>query len=349
MTIFPRLGSMLLKLDQIIAHSGLGFSASEGVLLSFLFHGIFDDLGDSDSEVGGPQQGITVGMFESFVEYFHRHSYTFVSPNEVAHGLDSSGKYVLITFDDGYFSNTKALPVLERYGIPAALFVSTDHVLQGKAFWWDVVDRESLKRRVSQKRLNRVHENLKRLRTEDAEAFVHSEFGHQALRPLGDRDRPFTLPELREVAKHPLISLGNHTSNHDILTNYSVGEMRAQIENAQQIISSIVGKAPNFIAYPTGEISDSILEAALSAGIQFGLSVSPGRNRLPIEPGSLEAMKLKRFALTGDSAIEPQCQASRSAFSFYRAGRSVKRSIELRSSQQLSRAIPSILSAQNFD
>jgi hypothetical protein len=55
---------------------------------------------------------------------------------------------------------------------------------------------------------------------------------------------------------------------------------------------------------------------------------------LPIEPGSLEAMKLKRFALTGDSAIEPQCHVSRSLFSLYRASRSVKRSVEARFSTQ---------------
>ncbi len=232
---------MLLKLDQIIAHSGLGFSGSEGVLLSFLFHGLFDDIADPDSEAAEPQQGITVEMFESFIEYFHRHSYTFVSPNEVAHGLDSHGKYVLVTFDDGYFSNSKALPVLERHGVPAAMFVSTDHVLQGKAFWWDVVERESHKRRLPQKDLNRVHRSLKRLRTPDAEAVVQAAFGPSALQPVGDCDRPFTLPELREIAKHPLISLGNHTSNHDILTNYSVTEIREQIESAQEVIASVAG------------------------------------------------------------------------------------------------------------
>jgi peptidoglycan/xylan/chitin deacetylase (PgdA/CDA1 family) len=327
MNTYTRLGSMLLKLDQIIAQSGLGFSRCEGVLLSFLFHGLFDEIPDS-------QQGITVEMFERFVEYFHRHSYTFVSPNEVAHGLSAAGKYVLITFDDGYFSNVKALPVLERHGIPAAFFVSTDHVLEGKAFWWDVVERESLKRQVPQQQLNQLHESLKKLRTGDVEAFVQAEFGPRALRPLGDCDRPFTLPELREIAKHPLISLGNHTSNHDILTNYDSTEIRAQIENAQEIIGSLVGKAPDFIAYPNGEISDTVLEAARSAGMQFGLSVNPGRNRLPIEPGSLAAMKLKRFALTGDAAIEPQCHLSRSMFSLYRAGCAMKKSFESRFAAQ---------------
>src|SRR6202000_1036374 len=183
MNVYARLGSMLLRLDQSIAQAGLGFSGSEGVLLSFLFHGLFDDPIGLDAERGEAQQGITVGMFECFVEYFQRHCYTFVSPNEVAHGLDSNGRYVLVTFDDGYFSNTKALPVLERHGVPSALFVSTDHVVEGEAFWWDVVERESLKRRVPQEQMNQVHETLRKLRTADAEAFVRAEFGARALRP----------------------------------------------------------------------------------------------------------------------------------------------------------------------
>jgi peptidoglycan/xylan/chitin deacetylase (PgdA/CDA1 family) len=334
MNMFSRVGSLLFNLDRILAKSGLAFSGSEGVLLSFLFHGLFDDGANADSEAAGTQQGITVEMFAAFVEYFHRHSYTFVSPNEVAHGLDSNGKYVLITFDDGYFSNAKALPVLERHGIPAALFVSTDHVLQGKAFWWDVVERESTKRQMPAKQVNEVYESLKRLRTSEAEAFIQAEFGPRALRPLGDADRPFTLTELREIAKHPLISLGNHTSNHDVLTNYRAAEICAQIRSAQETIASVTGKAPNFIAYPNGEISDAVLEAAKDAGMQFGLSINPGRNRLPIEPGSLAAMKLKRFALTGDLAIEPQCLVSRSLFSLHRAGRSVKRSFGTRLAPQ---------------
>lgn len=327
MTMYSRIRAMLLKLDRIIAHSALAFGGSEGVLLTFLFHGLFDHIEDAHSGVTEPAQGITVEMFRRFVEYFQQHGYTFVSPTEISHGLDSGGKYVLVTFDDGYFSNTKALPILERYGIPAALFVSTDHVIHGKAFWWDVVERESLRQQMPRKETQQILESLKRLRTTDAEACVAARFGASALRPVGDLDRPFTLAELREIATHPLISLGNHTSNHDILTNYTAAEMLAQIHGAQETIASIVGKAPDFIAYPNGDMSDEVLKAAKNAGMRFGLSVNPGRNRLPIEPGSLDAMKLKRFTLVGDSAIEAQCRVSRSLFSFYRVGRSVKRSV----------------------
>jgi hypothetical protein len=58
--------------------------------------------------------------------------------------------------------------------------------------------------------------------------------------------------------------------------------------------------------------------------MRFGLSVNPGRNRLPLRPGSRDAMTLKRFTLTGNSAIEPQCRMSRSGVSLYRSARSMK-------------------------
>ncbi|MEJ7665168.1 MAG: polysaccharide deacetylase family protein [Hymenobacter sp.] len=64
-----------------------------------------------------------------------------MSPADVLRGLDPAGKYALITFDDGYFNNHLALPVLRRYGVPATFFISSHHVLSGQAFWWDVVYR----------------------------------------------------------------------------------------------------------------------------------------------------------------------------------------------------------------
>ena len=41
----------------------------------------------------------------------------------------------MLTFDDGYYNNHLALPVLEEFDVPALFFISTNHVKQQKCFW----------------------------------------------------------------------------------------------------------------------------------------------------------------------------------------------------------------------
>ncbi len=324
MTMYARVRAMLLTLDRLIARSSFAMGNEEGVLLTFLFHGLLADQEGTHSASSDPQ-GITVEMFRCFLDHFQKHSYTFVSPDDLRLGLHPSGKYVLVSFDDGYYSNIKALPLLEAFRVPAVLFVSTQHVIQGKAFWWDVVERKASVRGTPRKQVQHLVERLKRLKTSDAERQVLAQFGPDALRPVSDVDRPFTPLELRDFAAHPLISMGNHTTDHAILTNYSPTEVRAQIQEAQDDLHMLTGKRPAIIAYPNGNETPAIVETARNAGLRFGLGVHPGRNRIPFVPGSQDAMTLRRFTLTGDCGIEAQCRASRSLFSLYCVGRSVKK------------------------
>jgi peptidoglycan/xylan/chitin deacetylase (PgdA/CDA1 family) len=319
-----RIRSLVLAADQVLAACSLPLTKEGGGLLSFLFHSLFADSGEVRSGLVDPQQGITAAMFRQFLGHFQRQSYKFVSPGDIANGLPSGGKYVLLTFDDGYYNNIRALPILEEFRAPAVLLVSSNYVKQGKAFWWDVVYRESKKRGRAEGEIQRMVARYKRLKTTDMEAQVRNQFGADAERPVSDLDRPFTPAELRRFGEHPLITLGNHTGNHAILTNYSAAEVRREIQEAQDDIQAMTGQRPGIIAYPNGDTSPAIVDATKSLGIHFGLGAHPGRNRLPVPPGSSDAMILKRFALWGENGIEPQCRVSRSGLSLYRSARSMK-------------------------
>src|SRR5580704_9003106 len=171
MTMYARARAMLLALDRLVARSSFAMGNEEGVLLTFLFHGLLADQKETPSAWSDPR-GITVEMFRCFLDHFQKHAYTFASPDDLSAGLHPSGKYVLVSFDDGYYNNTNALPLLEAFRVPAVLFVSTQHVLQGKAFWWDVVERKASVRGIPRKQVQRMVERLKRLKTSDAERQV---------------------------------------------------------------------------------------------------------------------------------------------------------------------------------
>src|SRR6185436_19033795 len=70
-----------------------------------------------------------------------------------------SPRSVLVTFDDGYRGVLDhALPILERYAIPAAVFVSAAPVLEGRHFWFDTLCRRQGEAAVLRARALPYHE-----------------------------------------------------------------------------------------------------------------------------------------------------------------------------------------------
>ncbi len=72
---------------------------------------------------------ITEQAFAEQMEWLSRAGYTSISLNEARQQLSSEEKYVVITFDDGYASTVRyALPILEKFGFRATLFLCTGGV-----------------------------------------------------------------------------------------------------------------------------------------------------------------------------------------------------------------------------
>jgi peptidoglycan/xylan/chitin deacetylase (PgdA/CDA1 family) len=293
------------------ADSGLGtlrrflFGEKPG-LLTVLFHNIFHDESVVTSGLAYPQEGVTQAQFRTFLDCWQRAGYRFVSLGNIIAGLDEGGRYVHLTFDDGYSSILDILPILEEYQAPATLFVTSYNIETGHAFRPDVVYREGIAQGRTESETSAIIESLKSKSSAKVQKFMLERYGEAALSNADSLARPLTADEIAGLATHPLIDIGNHTMNHINLTECSLEEKRSQISGCQKAVEIITGKTPVAISYPYGNFNDEVLDVARAEGLLLGITCEEGKNRLPLNENLL---KLYRYDFLGE--LQPSVQFER--------------------------------------
>ncbi len=277
--------------DAAAAKGHLELFGEQGGLSCFLFHAIFKDESELAKQQIYPQECMTVVLFRQFIEYFLDAGYQFITPDEIKAGLpDKNKKYGLITFDDGYYNNTLILDVLTEYKVPAVFFIATAYVQEGKKFWSDALYAGRKKTGIGDEAVLEEIMSLKKMRVADINRYLIEHFSKDALKPLSDIDRPFTPAELAVFAHHPYVHIGNHTHEHEVLTNLTIEEVTEEFKVSQQLIKSWTGIVPDFISYPNGSYSQQILEAARQNNFTMGISTVAQKNRLPLSTAGFELL-----------------------------------------------------------
>lgn len=248
-----------------------------------LFHVVHRTREEARTDALAPNQEVTVDDLRWFLEAMLNAGYSLVSPGQLRQAACNGGKQLLLTFDDGYYNNTRALPVLEEFQAPATFFISSSHVLLGKAYWWDVVSRRLRRSGKSAAEIDAALRGLKALPVRTIERRLRHEFGPGALRPLGDADRPFGAAELGDFARSRWVTLGNHTSEHTILTRCAAAEAEESIRRGKQELETMTGIAVDTIAYPNGEFSATVVQAARGTGHEMGFTCAAKANPLPLD------------------------------------------------------------------
>src|SRR5580698_92788 len=95
------------------------------------YHRVVEDFASSLA-ASNPSMLVSLQMLEKHLDWIGRR-YRFVDLDELGARLESGdpsvGSLAALTFDDGYRDFYElALPLLQRKGIPAALFIVTDYV-----------------------------------------------------------------------------------------------------------------------------------------------------------------------------------------------------------------------------
>lgn len=198
-------------------------------------------------------------------------------------GLPENKRYILLTFDDGYFNNTLAINVLNQYKIPATFFITTKNVLNYESFWWDIIFKYRIREGITLKKIREEQVYLKKFKFHFIDNYLIEHFGSNATKPWSDIDRPLTIEELKIISQNPLVTIGNHTHNHTILPLYNADEITDQFQKSTNIFSETIGFKPKFIGFPNGDFNSEILEISRKEGFSIAFSTVKKVNKLPIK------------------------------------------------------------------
>lgn len=150
----------------------------------------------------------------------------------------SVARPVLVTFDDGYQSVLDvALPILERWQIPAVVFLATGAIATGRSFWYDALALEAGEAAVGE--AFDLGASAWRARVESLAA-VHA-----------DAPPPLGIAGVAALARAG-VALGAHTVSHPRLAELPRAEQEAEIAESCAQVTAWSGAAPAAFAYPFG-------------------------------------------------------------------------------------------------
>lgn len=306
----PSFSSRVVKAAALV---GSGFASytrtrrsSETTILTF--HGLCEGAGSPD--ILDWSLHLPVAVFRKICAHVAA-AYHAISLSELvesrAKNIRLPTNSVIITFDDGYESNFKlAYPVLQEFGLPAAIFVTTGFLDGDDMLWFQRVDLalgktqlESAEWKINGKTLRLLF----RTRTQRQQSLVQL---MPELKELADADlldevdrlertlmvaspaaadlpasmRPCSWDMIREMAHDGQVEIGGHTHTHPILARCDPRTMRAEIFTCQKRISSEMGRKAIAFSYPNGKEDDFTRETQMlvrDAGFHCACTTVNGR------------------------------------------------------------------------
>lgn len=208
----------------------------------------------------------------------------------------------VITFDDGYLNNyTNALPILEKFGAPATIFLTTNFIDSPSTIWtgrlqeifattqhknltWkgQHYDLRSTGAKVTT--LQQIKRSLKKMNLRTIEEEVTALSNSLLNRPLDSLSpespyRMLTSTMISEMQNSPLIEFGAHTHNHPILSRLSKEQQSYEIATSLDKIRSTTGPRVPLFAFPNGsfeDYTDETLEILSANGVEICLTTVEG-------------------------------------------------------------------------
>jgi peptidoglycan/xylan/chitin deacetylase (PgdA/CDA1 family) len=255
----------------------------------FALHSVVDDRADYlDQTLRCP-----VSKLEQVLTWLRKQGLEFVSLDTAVERLngDTGRQFATFTFDDGFADNlTHALPIMERFGAPFTVYITTGMVTRGIDAWWFALDAWIRARQhISLPFCGRIecsdHATKKEV-FQTIESAIRNEVGILSqvrfamikdgfeCRTFVDRDA-LDKEQIGILAQHPLVTIGGHTTTHRNLRQLSWGEVESEMTANRRFLQELTGRAINHFAYPFGSPSAcGPREAEIARSVGFRTAVT---------------------------------------------------------------------------
>jgi peptidoglycan/xylan/chitin deacetylase (PgdA/CDA1 family)/SAM-dependent methyltransferase len=216
-----------------------------------------------------------------------------------------------ITFDDGYLDNlTNAVPLLEKYGLHATIFIVSGMVGSQREFWWDDLERIFLTghpipsllsiqdsqgllewdlttTRNRLKAYDELCEMLRVLPSANIDENVNQLLIWAGLMQTGrSTHQVLNVQQLKLLASSASVEIGSHSITHTRLSSLPPQQQQYEIAESKKQLEAIIEKPVRLFSYPYGGLGDITKETGrilAGEGYEAGIANVQGSLVSPID------------------------------------------------------------------
>jgi len=303
-------------------------------LVILLYHGVTES--ESSGIENYSKKHIRADEFESHMRFISRNN-NVLSIYETIEHLKNKRPFpeysVAVTFDDGFENNySVALPILNKYAIPATFFLTVGFIGTNKMFWVDelehainmacnirfmfVLGGKKYKINLAQNKgkiefLNKVKKYLKTLSDDERLSILEEVIALLAPCVQGMRKihnyRKLSWAQVRTMAHSKFVALGVHSMTHSKLSLADNEKLKSEIEESKNILEGKIGKRVDLFSYPEGQKSDfndNVINILKQSGYICSPTAMYGWNPLNSDPFHLKRVFVgfmgEKFPLSKD-------------------------------------------------
>ena len=297
----------------------LEFLTDENVVI-FLFHGVVNSGDHGIRNYNGKH--ILKNEFQEFLDSMVKtgHPVTMDEVLDFCSGNPLPKKSFAVTFDDGFLNNlTVAVPVLEAFGVPATLYLTTDFIANNRMSWADRIDwafeskaevklllpwqAEAVSAESYTQKINLLEEIRRNVKTvssfdgDEVATLIQRQLGlEETWKNTGELDQKMNWDDVRTLQQSELFTVGGHTHTHPVMSHLAAAELANEVTFCIKMLESELDVKLRHFSYPEGmaeSYSQAVIDKLKNCDILCSPTAQHGTNPILSDP-----FRLKRIFVT---------------------------------------------------